>query len=168
MRKTDANTIGKSNACALRAAHRARIHPSARGFVMGRQLQHNAMELDGRARVASSHWWGWRCVLVFLEYMAAFPMLSQYLWLLILGILGLPLGFLNRITSVDCLNAARSTFTNDIIFWYCAGILQWDPLSGLLSTLDVGCFCRHACHKVGTCKSWHGAQLRQGSGRRFV
>ena len=78
---------------------------------MGRHLQLNALDLDAEARVAGTHAWGLRCILIFLDFAAAFPMLSQRFLMLIIELIGFPRGFVNLIRGFYCLNAARCPLT---------------------------------------------------------
>ena len=62
--------------------------------------------------------------------------------------LGFPQGFINLIRGFYCPNVARCPLSGFLLFWYLSGILQGDPLLGLLFKLAVNIFFRHAFHNV--------------------
>jgi hypothetical protein len=109
-----------------------------RGFVGGRQMVQNVIDLDAAARCAGVRAFAaWLPALLFWDFAAAFPSVGHgWIWE-VLRVAKLPAGFVNVLRSLYKLNAAMVAGSGGISFfcWVMSGVLQGCPLSGLIFVL---------------------------------
>ena len=119
-----------------------------RGFVPGRQLLNNVIDMDAAGRAygipAKSVAPGLPCIALF-DFAAAFPSIAHvWIWAAI-GALGLPGGLVDLLKAVYHANVAYTRDGQDLIELYeiLSGILQGCPGSGTIFTwcLDPFLFC---------------------------
>ena len=120
-----------------------------RGFVPGRQLIENIVDLDTEGRIygmkaASSFAGGSGCcpILAFWDFAAAFPSVAHAWLFLVLEARGVPDGFLAVIVAMYdmvCAFAVADGCTT-FLFWILTGVLQGCPLSGMLFAIIMDPF----------------------------
>ena len=120
--------------------------PLQRGFVPGRQLLENVVDLDafGRAHGMSSVA-GDPAVMAFWDFAAAFPSLAHRWLMLVSAACGLPAGMLLLLEAMYSVNLAYGAVGASLRFLFAvwAGVLQgcpWLPfqcLSGPLLMVDL-------------------------------
>ncbi len=111
------------------------ISPAQRGFLPGRSMLHNVLELDGEMRAASLQ--AERPAAVFFDFAAAFPSLAHDFMFEVLDHLRLPMQFRTFITNLYLGNGCRIAAASDSHegFSIRSGICQGCPLSPLLFAL---------------------------------
>ena len=127
-------------AAAAAPAQKAYIIQEARGFVPGRQLLANAVDLCAYARVAGWASWANHPILIFWDFLAAFPSVAQRFLFLLLPLIGVPQGFVNFVIALYNFNRCVHATSGAVLFVFLAGILQGCPLSGLLFTIIANGF----------------------------
>ena len=113
------------------------MHYTQRGFVPGRQLIQNVVDLDIHCRIAAAPSVDSRLPCLFAwDFAAAFPSVS-WEWLeILLSHMRVPIGILEFIRGIYFCVQAFAACTGSHVFFDMihAGVLQGCPLSGLLST----------------------------------
>jgi hypothetical protein len=103
--------------------------------VAGRELTQNIVDLDTAARCFGTASQKDKLpILAFWDGIAAFPSVAHaWLWT-VLKCSGFPLGFINLIRGIYCMNGSWAVGSDgfEFLFWIWAGVLQGCPLSGLL------------------------------------
>ena len=128
----------------------ASTHPSQNGFVPGRQLTRNVLDLDSAARISSMRASDHNSqaslnrsrhvsILAFFDFVAAFPSLFHDWIFLVLSRRRIPLWYCNLITAIYWLASAygNSNGTYVFLFWYLAGVLQGCPASAFMFDVCV-------------------------------
>ena len=103
------------------------------GFVHGRQLIKNVVDLDTHARIFSmASNASLLSALTFWDYAAVFPSVIHDWIFLVVAANGFPEGFCNLIDGIYYINMAYIDISGQIIFLltYLSGVLQGCPLSG--------------------------------------
>lgn len=134
LKNTDSKTIAAATARSMRATVASEAHPAQRGFVCGRQLTANIVEMDAYARlfrttVPDED----RPVLAMLDLLAAFPSVCRRFLFCVLVFLGFPDGLV-------CI--VRALYDSGDMLWQgpmaavvcqaTSGVAQGCPLSGVL------------------------------------
>ena len=108
------------------------------GFVPGRQLVANVVDLDAFGRIhgmqSTPHD---PSLFTFFDFAAAFPSLSHQWIASCMIAVGLPSGAIDLILNMYCLNLALASAGTDLtpLFFILSGVLQGCPLSGFLYAL---------------------------------
>jgi len=118
---------------AVSKVNASHICPIQRGFVRGRQLLQNVVDLDGEARLCGPEQRGDAPLLGCFDIAAAFPSLVHAWMWLVFSAVDLPSGVLNIIKGIYLMNIASSN--SFILFIVRAGVLQGCPLSGSIFAL---------------------------------
>ena len=117
--------------------------PLQRGFVPGRQLLANVVDLDayGRAHGMASVA-GDPAVMAFWDFAAAFPSLAHQWLMLVAAACGLPAGMLLLLESMYAVNLAYGAVGASLRFLFAvwAGVLQGCPWSGFLFAISLDPF----------------------------
>ena len=117
-----------------------------RGFVQGRQMLANIIDLDTRAHcfglASPSHLIP---ILVLFDFSAAFPSVSHTWLFLALEAMHFTPEFINMVKSLYTNNIAmyNTQGCNHVLFCIISGILQGCPLSGFLFAVVIDPFLRH-------------------------
>jgi len=140
-----------------RSDMQASTHSTQRGFVPGRQLSRNVLDLDAAARIggmrAILHNESNQCeslkhhnyhiaLLAFFDFASAFPSILHGWIMLVLEARRFPRGFISFIECLYWMNAAV-TFCNgkmQLLFWYLSGVLQGCPASAFIFDLCLDPF----------------------------
>ena len=112
--------------------------PAQRGFVQGRQLIQNVVDLDSEARVISmTHRTGSLPLMAFFDFAAAFPSVIHGWIELVVRSYGLPDGLANLIGVYYACNLACTQVQNEIMFllMIVSGVHQGCPMSGWIFAL---------------------------------
>ena len=126
------------------------ISPAQRGFLPGRSMLHNVVELDCEMRAASLR--HERAAAVFFDFAAAFPSLAHDFMMAALTFLGLPHSFVNFIRNLYLGNGCQISAAGELHkgFGIRAGIRQGCPLSPLLFALCGDLLLRRLLHDLPT------------------
>ena len=137
-----------------------------RGFIAGRQMSQNVLDLDSTSRLASMLWEARPDthhidrhipVVILLDFAAAFPSIAHSWLIRVVKQLGLPIGLENALLSFyawvpACISAFRITQFMCLIR---RGVIQGCPLSGTFFqwTLEpfLACMCRILDHRPAAC-----------------
>ena len=116
-----------------------------RGFIRGRQLIHNVLDLDTDGRcLAMQEDRHAKSVFVFWDFAAAFPSLAHGWIHLILSASESPDGLLEAIKGIYFFNFAKISLSSSFIFAFAilSGVLQGCPLSGSIFAVSLDPFLR--------------------------
>ena len=153
--------------------------PLQRGFVPGRQLLANVVDLDafGRAHGMSSAV-GDPAVLAFWDFAAAFPSLAHRWLMLVAAASGLPGGMLLLLETMYAVNLTYGVVgaSSRFLFAVWAGVLQGCPWSGFLFAVSLDPFLRwvssvleaNNCGVVRACADDIGGSFRRLSALLLV
>ena len=113
-----------------------------RGFIRGRQILSNVVEMDCQSRIAATR--GNHPAMIFFDFLAAFPSVSHAFLFKILEAAGIPKRFINIIKKLytDCRHQIRidgKLYPGPLLL---GGVRQGCPLSGILFALVVDPFLR--------------------------
>ena len=125
---------------ALRTPLATHACPVQRGFIPGRQLVSNVVDLDVYGRIYEMQPVGSNPSLLSLyEFAAAFPSMSHTWIAACFTAIGVPSGAHGLIMNMYCLSLAHSAAGGTLIplFLILAGVLQGCPLSGCLFAVGV-------------------------------
>ena len=128
---------------ALRTPLATHACPAQRGFIPGRQLVSNVVDLDVYGRIHGMQSVDSDPSLISLyDFAAAFPSMSHTWIAACLTALGIPPGAYDLIMGMCCLNLAHSAAGGALVplFLILSGVLQGCPLSGFLFAIGVDPF----------------------------
>ena len=124
------------------------ISSAQRGFLPGRSMLQNVVEVDCEMRAASLQ--SDRAAAVFFDFAAAFPSLAHDYMLDVLRLLGLPLSFVYFVENLYRGNGCKISVAGELHagFGIRAGIRQGCPLSPLLFALCGDVLLRRLLHEL--------------------
>ena len=148
MRNSDNKTIASVFNAKIKHHIAPLVPKSQNGFVPGRQLVQNILDIDSAGRIAAlqaeASWSDDSMItdvpaMVFFDFKAAFPSVSHDWLRTIIDRFELPLGFMSYVESSYSVNTVHGRIGGELAFaiYVRAGVLQGDHLAGTLFVLAV-------------------------------
>lgn len=139
LKNTDSKIVASALARGLRPILAASVHQTQRGFVMGREMSRNVLELDTYARAMHSTVLGSDLpALLLCDMTAAFPSINRYWMYAVLQCLGMPLGAVRVVEAIyDEMVLMTRLGGCQTIGDVTSGIPQGCPLSGALFVMSA-------------------------------
>ena len=141
----DNKTIGAVVNAKLRVPLAKQLSDIQRGFVHGRQLIQNVVDLDSAARLTSmTHDCGALPLMVFFDFAAAFPSVLHEWIQMIMQAYGLPDGLASLVDVFYACNFSYTKVQSDLVFLFIlkTGVHQGCPLSGWIFAIIFDPFVR--------------------------
>ena len=136
----DRKAIGGGWNGAAKPALAASANRIQRGFIPGRQLIENVMNLDTHARVFGAA--GRNALLAFFDFAAAFPSVMHSWIMIVIDANGTSDGLRQLIKAMYCFVECGTVPDGEYFFLYLilSGVLQGCPLSGMIFAMTVDPF----------------------------